>query len=178
MTRDYYAMLGVTATASKVEIRRAYQRLARQYSPDVNLWEQEARVLFEEIAEAYRVLSDPMTRALYDRHPAAPDDGDGSAADVSRASGRRGDDVHVPVAPARAWYGRAAARWNPGRVPRAAAPACGSPIRASRAGGVASRRAVARFTWSCPRASTPARSFGFRARGMPDPTEGPAATSS
>jgi molecular chaperone DnaJ len=34
--RDYYAVLGITATARPREIRQAYQRLARQYSPDVN----------------------------------------------------------------------------------------------------------------------------------------------
>src|SRR5262249_1722150 len=95
MKRDYYAVLGVAATASPIEIRRAYQRLARQYSPDVNLWEQDARALVEAIAEAYRVLSDPMTRELYDRHPTSQSGG--PAAGGSRTSGRRGDDVHLPV---------------------------------------------------------------------------------
>src|SRR5438874_13750707 len=66
--RDYYAVLGITATAAPRDIRRAYQRLARQYSPDVNFWDAEARSLFDEIAEAYRVLSDPTARAMYDRH--------------------------------------------------------------------------------------------------------------
>ena len=67
MRRDYYAVLGIGVAASSVQIRRAYQRLARQYSPDVNLWEQHARALFDEAAEAYRVLSDPAARAVYDR---------------------------------------------------------------------------------------------------------------
>src|SRR5205809_3518269 len=64
--RDYYAVLGITATAAPRDIRRAYQRLARQYSPDVNFWDAEARSLFDEIAEAYRVLSDPTARAMYE----------------------------------------------------------------------------------------------------------------
>src|SRR6266446_2801399 len=67
MRRDYYAVLGITATAAPREIRRAYQRLARQYSPDVNFWDAQARALFDEIAEAYRVLADPSARAMYDR---------------------------------------------------------------------------------------------------------------
>src|SRR2546426_7839515 len=67
MRRDYYAVLGLAATAGSREIRQAYQRLARQYSPDVNFWDEEARALFTEIAEAYRVLSDPAARAMYDR---------------------------------------------------------------------------------------------------------------
>jgi molecular chaperone DnaJ len=98
MKRDYYAVLGVASAASAAQIRRAYQRLARQYSPDVNLWQQEAHGVFEEIAEAYRVLGDPMARAVYDREPAAttsrPSREDGEA---PRPSGRRGDDLHVPV---------------------------------------------------------------------------------
>src|SRR3970282_246014 len=67
MRRDYYAVLGIAATAPPREIRQAYRRLARQYSPDVNFWDAAARGLFEEIDSAYRVLSDPDARAHYDR---------------------------------------------------------------------------------------------------------------
>ena len=72
MQRDYYAVLGIAATAGPREIRQAYRRLARQYSPDVNFWDATAETLFEEIAEAYRVLSDPQARAMYDRFDDAP----------------------------------------------------------------------------------------------------------
>lgn len=98
MARDYYAVLGVGVAATPTQLRRAYQRLARQYSPDVNLWDRGAKELFEEIVQAYRVLSDPTARAVYDRH------GGGGRAGVSGRPGpdlprrgRRGDDVHVPV---------------------------------------------------------------------------------
>jgi molecular chaperone DnaJ len=97
MRRDYYAVLGVTASASSVQIRRAYQRLARQYSPDVNLWERDARTLFGEIAEAYRVLSDPMARAVYDRRDAQAPSAAPSSGERPRAAGPRGDDLHVPI---------------------------------------------------------------------------------
>src|SRR5258705_10806151 len=73
MRRDYYAVLGVAVTAPPREIRQAYRRLARQYSPDVNFWDTTARTLFEEIAEAYRILSDPDARSIYDRFGARPD---------------------------------------------------------------------------------------------------------
>jgi len=91
MRRDYYAVLGIAATAEPREVRRAYQRLARQYSPDVNFWDERARELFDEIAEAFRVLGDPSARAMYDRF--------GSAAGAADAlgAGRRGDDVHGVV---------------------------------------------------------------------------------
>jgi molecular chaperone DnaJ len=90
MRRDYYAVLGIAATAVPREIRQAYRRLARQYSPDVNFWDTTAQALFDEIAEAYRVLSDPQARAMYDRF--------GPGVDVGAlGAGRRGDDIHVTV---------------------------------------------------------------------------------
>src|SRR5215472_372700 len=67
MSRDYYAVLEIGVGASPTQVKRAYQRLARRYSPDVNLWDRDARSLFEEIVEAYRVLSDPTARGVYDR---------------------------------------------------------------------------------------------------------------
>ena len=91
MRRDYYAVLGVTATAAPREVRQAYRHLARQYSPDVNFWDERARTLFEEIAEAYRVLNDPAARAMYDQFGLAAGTNDALGA------GRRGDDVHVTV---------------------------------------------------------------------------------
>jgi molecular chaperone DnaJ len=94
--RDYYAVLEVSAGATAVEIRRAYQRLARRYSPDVNLWEAGARALFDEIAEAYRILSDPTARRLYDRQGARPR-GPAGPDPVGPPRGRPGGDAHVPV---------------------------------------------------------------------------------
>src|SRR5262245_58229839 len=90
MRRDYYAVLGVAATAAPREVRQAYQRLARQYSPDVNFWDERARGLFDEIREAYRILSDPRARAHYDQFGST---GTGDAL----AAARRGDDLHVAV---------------------------------------------------------------------------------
>ena len=95
--RDYYAVLEVSAEATTVQIRRAYQRLARRYSPDVNFWERDARALFEEIAEAYRILSDPTARSVYDRQGARPAGRSGpDSSEVPRA-GRRGGEAHVAV---------------------------------------------------------------------------------
>ena len=92
MRRDYYAVLEVGTGASQREIRQAYRRLARQYSPDVNFWEHEAQALFEEISEAYRILGDAGARSLYDRlgHRAF-------RREAAPTPGRRGDDVYVPV---------------------------------------------------------------------------------
>jgi len=76
MARDYYEILGVSREADKEEIKRAYRRLARKYHPDVNK-EEGAEEQFKEISRAYEVLSEPETRARYDRFGEA---GVGSAA--------------------------------------------------------------------------------------------------
>jgi len=71
MPRDYYSVLEVGVGATPAQIRRAYQRLARRYSPDVNFWDRDTEALFREIVEAYRVLRDPTARTVYDRGPVA-----------------------------------------------------------------------------------------------------------
>lgn len=89
--RDFYEVLGVSRQAPAEEIRRAYRRLARRYSPDVNLWDARAEGLFAEIREAYRVVGDPAARSLYDRlgHRAFEPPQDGPVAPPAR-----GEDIH------------------------------------------------------------------------------------
>jgi len=71
--RDYYEILGVSLSASKDEIKKAYRKTAIQYHPDRNPDDPEAEEKFKEAAEAYEVLSDEDKRARYDRfgHEAA-----------------------------------------------------------------------------------------------------------
>ena len=66
MAGDYYQILGVSRDVDKDELKRAYRRLARKYHPDVNK-EAGAEEKFKEINRAYEVLSEPETRARYDR---------------------------------------------------------------------------------------------------------------
>ncbi|HEU4585309.1 MAG TPA: molecular chaperone DnaJ [Gemmatimonadaceae bacterium] len=64
---DYYSVLGVSATASDDEIKKAYRKLAMRYHPDRNGGTKESEERFKEITEAYDVLRDPSKRAAYDR---------------------------------------------------------------------------------------------------------------
>ncbi|MCO4698799.1 molecular chaperone DnaJ [Streptomyces sp. RO-S4] len=66
MARDFYEVLGVSRTAGQDEIQQAYRKLARRYHPDVNK-DPGAEERFKDLNEAYSVLSDPKTRARYDR---------------------------------------------------------------------------------------------------------------
>ncbi len=65
--KDYYQILGIDKTADADEIKRAYRKLARKLHPDVNPGNAEAEEKFKEINEANEVLSNPETRAKYDR---------------------------------------------------------------------------------------------------------------
>jgi molecular chaperone DnaJ len=65
--RDYYQVLDLARTATEVEIKKAYRRLAMKYHPDRNPTDHEAEGRFKEVKEAYEVLSDPQKRAAYDQ---------------------------------------------------------------------------------------------------------------
>ncbi len=67
MKRDYYEVLGLTRAADNKQIKSAYRKLAKRYHPDTNPGDAEAKKKFEEIGEAYQVLSDPEKRKLYDQ---------------------------------------------------------------------------------------------------------------
>jgi DnaJ-class molecular chaperone len=84
-TRDLYAVLGVSKSASDKEIRQAYRRLAREHHPDVNPDNKASESRFREISEAYEVLSDKQKRAHYDRfgHVGNGRPGNASSADFS-----------------------------------------------------------------------------------------------
>ena len=63
---NYYESLGVPKSASADEIKQAYRKLALKYHPDKNPDNPEAEKRFEEIQQAYEVLSDSGKRRKYD----------------------------------------------------------------------------------------------------------------
>ena len=65
---DYYKVLGVERNASQEEIKKAYRRLAKQYHPDLNKDNPQAKEKFQEINEANEVLGDSEKRKRYDEY--------------------------------------------------------------------------------------------------------------
>lgn len=63
---DFYAVLGVNRTAGIDEIRSAYRKLALSLHPDRNPGDKAKEARFQEVSEAYGVLSDEGKRARYD----------------------------------------------------------------------------------------------------------------
>jgi molecular chaperone DnaJ len=65
--RDYYEVLGISKSASKEEIKKAYRKLAKEYHPDKNKSEG-AETKFKEVQEAYEILSDDQKKTAYDQY--------------------------------------------------------------------------------------------------------------
>src|SRR5918998_641920 len=65
-TKDYYAVLGVSASASQDEIKKQYRKLAAKLHPDKNPGDPKAADRFKEVTEAYHVVGDPEKRRQYD----------------------------------------------------------------------------------------------------------------
>ena len=66
-SKNYYDVLGVSKTADKESIKKAYRRLAIKYHPDRNPGDKEAENKFKEAARAYEVLSDEGKKRKYDQ---------------------------------------------------------------------------------------------------------------
>jgi DnaJ domain len=65
---NYYSMLGLHPSATPIEIRRAYRHLSKEYHPDTTeLPAAEAHIKFQELNQAYAILSNPTRRLLHDQ---------------------------------------------------------------------------------------------------------------
>lgn len=60
-----YGVLAVPRTATGLEIKKAYRKMARRYHPDVN-HDSDAEEMFKKIGHAYEELSNPLRRRKYD----------------------------------------------------------------------------------------------------------------
>ena len=75
MPKDFYAVLGVARNATADQIRQRFKELARDRHPDRvrGAAKAEAEVAFQEITEAFNVLSNPERRRAHDLELARPD---------------------------------------------------------------------------------------------------------
>jgi tetratricopeptide (TPR) repeat protein len=64
--KNAYDILGVSRTASQDDIKKRYRELARQHHPDVNRENPAAAKMFARMTAAYKSISDPDSRAVYD----------------------------------------------------------------------------------------------------------------
>lgn len=64
---EYYDLLGLKPTATSLEIKKAYRKAAIRLHPDKNPDDPQAAARFQEVGQAYQVLSDDKLRAKYDK---------------------------------------------------------------------------------------------------------------
>ena len=86
--RDFYEVLGVSKTATEVELKSAFRKAAMSCHPDRHPGDKQAETRFKELNEAYQNLSDGQKRAAYDRygHAAFEQGGAGGMGDGFAAS--------------------------------------------------------------------------------------------
>lgn len=66
LEKDYYRVLGVSATATEKDVTAAYRKLAKKLHPDANPGDSSAEERFKDVSAAYDVLGDPAKRKEYD----------------------------------------------------------------------------------------------------------------
>lgn len=66
--KDYYKILGVTKKSTSKDIKKSYYELAKKYHPDTNKGDPNAGKKFQEVSEAYEILSDDTKRREYDTY--------------------------------------------------------------------------------------------------------------
>ncbi|KRX54505.1 Mitochonrial uncharacterized protein [Trichinella sp. T9] len=93
---DYYEILGVPKNASAKDIKKAYYQLAKKYHPDVNKNDPQAARKFQQVSEAYEVLSDENKKAQYDQWGSTDF---GATSSGSTSSGHNWQGFHSTIDP-------------------------------------------------------------------------------
>ena len=84
-SKDLYALLGVERDASQGQIKSEYRWLAKKFHPDTNQGDSRSAKRFQEINDAYGVISNPALRAAYDSsRPEPPESANRQNPDYSK----------------------------------------------------------------------------------------------
>ena len=67
MRRQSLQILGLPETATDIEIKKAYRKIALKYHPDKNQGDDTAEDKFKEAAEAYEILGNQEKKQRYDQ---------------------------------------------------------------------------------------------------------------
>jgi len=80
--REFYDLLSISTNATQADIKKAYYKVARKCHPDKNPNDPEAATKFQELGQAYQILSNESSRASYDKN-GKPDPTSGAQGDLA-----------------------------------------------------------------------------------------------
>ena len=87
---NFYDRLGISKTDDQLEIKKAYHKMSLRWHPDKNEKNTDSKKIFQEISEAYEVLSDELKKTEYDKFHM--DNTENSDTNVEKSSGISKDD--------------------------------------------------------------------------------------
>jgi tetratricopeptide (TPR) repeat protein len=92
MQKDFYAILALPKTASEDQVRERFRQLARERHPDRFQGDQKlsAESAFQDITEAFNILSDPERRRQHDLELARPRENASDPKQLARVYLQRG----------------------------------------------------------------------------------------
>lgn len=119
MAKNYYAVLGVPQGASDEEIRRRFRSLVRERHPDrfPEGEKREAEAAFQELTEAFNILTNPERRRSHDAELNAPGGRHVGATGAGNSASPQADDRSQRV---RAFLARGVQAYKEGQLAAAA----------------------------------------------------------
>jgi len=91
LDKDLYEALGLPDDAEEADVKKAYRKLSIKYHPDKNPNDEEAKLKFNHVRDAYEILNDPDKKILYDTG------GMEAVKKHEKGEVETGDDVHSTI---------------------------------------------------------------------------------